>query len=75
MTDEPDVTGSGEPTIDQRLGVLEDAVGLAHRHIGGLRYAVRSNEAQVILLGVGLILLAGAILLLSREVTVDVPGA
>lgn len=50
-------------------------MGLAHRHIGGLRYAVRSNEAQVILLGVGLILLAGAILLLSREVTVDVPGA
>ena len=74
MTDEPDVTGSEEPTLDQRLGVLEDAVGLAHRHIGGLRYAVRSNEFQVVVLAFGLLLLAGAIMLLSREVGVDGTG-
>lgn len=67
MSDESDVTGSEEPTQEQRFGVLEDAVGLAHRHIGELRYELRTNTLQVVLIGVGLILLAGAMFLLTRE--------
>lgn len=67
MSDEPDVTGSDEPTQEQRFGVLEDAVGLAHGHIRDLRYELRANTLQVVLLAVGVILLAGAMFLLTRE--------
>jgi hypothetical protein len=73
VSDEPDVTGSEEPTQEQRFGVLEDAVGLAHRHIGELRYELRTNTLQIVLLGVGVVLIATAMILLTRE-GVEVDG-
>lgn len=72
MSDEPDVTGSEEPTVDQRFGVLEDAVGLAHRRLAEFRYELRANTLQTALLAVGLIAVATAMILLTREGAADV---
>lgn len=68
VTDDTDVTGDGNVTLEDRLGVVEDAIGLAHRRIGSLRYDARVDRVSVTMLAVGLIALAVAVGLVAREV-------